>query len=33
MLLYGMVEAGVLVSDVRRVSVALWHGRGLCVGQ
>ncbi len=28
MLLYGMVEAGVLVSDVRRVSVALWHDRG-----
>ncbi len=32
-LLYGMVDAAVLVSEVMRVSVAIWHGRGWCVGQ
>ncbi len=32
MLVYGMVDAGVLVCDVMRFSVALWHGRGWCVG-
>ncbi len=32
-LLYAIVEAGMLVSEVRRVSVAIWHDRGWCVGQ
>ncbi len=32
MLPYGMVEAGVLVHDVMRVSVALWHGRSWGIG-